>query len=92
MTRAQIVPFGYMAKPPYYPYGRWRAPKLCLLGDKLCLLVDMANPPYYPYGRWGRWWVGWLVGWLVGGGGLNLRTAFPKGALVAEKSMHLYEL
>ena len=30
--------------------------------------------------------VGWLVGWLVGGrGGLNLRTAIPKGALVAEK-------
>ena len=34
--------------------------------------------------------VGWLVGWWVGGlvgwrGGLNLRTAIPKGALVAEK-------
>ena len=30
--------------------------------------------------------VGWLVGVLVGGrGGLNLRTAIPKGALVAEK-------
>ena len=26
----------------------------------------------------GGWWVGWL-------GGLNLRTAIPKGALVAEK-------
>ena len=34
--------------------------------------------------------VGWLVGWLVGGrGGLNLRTAFPKGALVAEKYVPL---
>ena len=28
----------------------------------------------------GRW-----VGGLVGGGVLNLRTAFPKGSLVAEK-------
>ena len=31
------------------------------------------------------WWVGgWVGGWA--GGVLNLRTAFPKGALVAEKT------
>ena len=32
--------------------------------------------------------VGWFVCALVGGrGGLNLRTAIPKGALVAEKNV-----
>ena len=32
---------------------------------------------------------GGMVGRLVGGrGGLNLRTAFPKGTLVAEKRQH----
>ncbi len=31
------------------------------------------------------------VGWLVGGGDLNLRTAFPKGTLVAEKLTHVDE-
>ena len=44
----------------------------------------MASPPYYPYVGRGRL-VGWLVWCGVVGGGLNLRTAFPKGALVAEK-------
>ena len=43
------------------------------------------GPPTAPTGE-----VGWLVGVFVGGlvgwrGGLNLRTAIPKGTLVAEK-------
>ena len=51
---------------------------------------DIRTHLTYPYGREvGGWWVGvWVCRCVcvwVGGGGLNLRTAFPKGALVAEK-------
>ena len=60
-------------------------------GTKSC---DMRTHLYYPYRTGGvvggglvGVWVGVLVGVLVGGGVLNLRTAFPKGSLVAEKTI-----
>ena len=58
--------------------------------DSVTKSCDMRTHLYYPYrtGGGGGLVVGWLVcgldgGW-GGGGGLNLRTAFPKGSLVAE--------
>ena len=67
------------------------------LGPVLPLRGDARNSAFLSHGRarFGPrttprgevgWWVGGCVGWLVGWrGGLNLRTAIPKGALVAEK-------
>ena len=84
----RILPFGYMADPdfalllplqgaaPNSAFWLHGGPRFCSPTTPTGGVVVVG------------WWDGWLVGWWVGWrGGLNLRTAFPKGALVAEKSM-----
>jgi len=51
---------------------------------EFCLNWLLVSWPGHPTIRTGGWWVGW---WAGGRGDLNLRTAFPKGALAAKKNI-----